>query len=615
MALSVCLVSMPWQSLESPSLPLGLLRSAAVKAGAPAPVSYYGNLRWAEFLLERSGGLITPPDYTEIAENGLFDGLGDWAFTGVLHEDPEFGIDTLTAYAAKRGLDITTVRQMREYADAFTDLVVDELLALAPDVIGFSTTFMQNVPSLAVAQRLKARSPETTVLFGGGNCDGPMGTALHRAFAFVDFVLRGEGELAFPALLAALESGGDLATVPGLCWRDGDGIQHANEQARPLAPAELLVPDYDDWFSRLELSSVEAHVEPKLVLEAARGCWWGEKHHCTFCGLNGTLMQFRVKPPEQIVDEISGMIERHQVLDLIMVDNIIDSGYFRTVLPLLADRDWDLRVHYEVKSNLKESEILTLRQAGVVHVQPGIESLVSPVLKIMDKGVTGLQNVRTLRDCESQGLTVSWNWLYGFPEESTGDYRDVLAQLPALAHLQPPAGASRIFLERFSPYFEKPALGFEQRCTAEAYRHVYAMDEEDLKDMVYLFDTTPAGLPDEDAKDLHAGLRTWGDAYSDSSLCRTEQDGALLVEDRRVGWPARTHRIDEPELVAAYRELDRGRTVAALHRRLTEELGFTVTAERLAGWLAQLVEDGLVFRERDRFISLATSTEPIKVEI
>lgn len=46
------------------------------------------------------------------------------------------------------------------------------------------------------------------------------------------------------------------------------------------------------------LKPLQASFASLLVLEGARGCWWGEKHHCTFCGLNGSLMKFRSKPPK-----------------------------------------------------------------------------------------------------------------------------------------------------------------------------------------------------------------------------------------------------------------------------------------------------------------------------
>ncbi len=604
---------MPWQALESPSLPIGLLRAAVTDAGMPDPATYHGNLRWAEFLLSETDGELGPPEYNDVAESGLFDGLGDWVFTGVLHDDESFGVEALRDYARERGIRLDVIERMRHQASAFIDLAAAEILSSRPDVVGLTSTFMQNVPTLAVARRLKSLAPNLRIAVGGGNCDGPMGPALHRNFPFLDFVVSGEGEVAFPALLAALTDGRPPTDVPGLCWRDHDGSQRRNNMAPPLSPGQIPTPVFDDWFHRLAESPVSEYVEPKLILESARGCWWGEKHHCTFCGLNGTLMQFRAKSPDRVLDELTSHISAHQVLDVIMVDNIIDNRYFSEVLPRIADLGWDLRIHYEVKSNLKPTEITALRQAGVAHVQPGIESLVSPVLRLMDKGVTGVRNVRTLRDCESAGLTASWNWLYGFPGEHASDYEPVLRQLPALVHLQPPAGASRILLERFSPYFANPALGFPERTTARAYRHVYALPEDDLHDMVYLFDTAPAGLTDVDAKPLLELLDRWSANYPSSSLCYMDTGEEIVITDRRVGWSTHGHRITKPALRLAYLELEHGRTVVALSRRLAEQYAVDVGVDDLTAWLERLAAAGLVFVENGTWITLATRSEPVKV--
>ncbi len=75
---------------------------------------------------------------------------------------------------------------------------------MQPDLVGFSSTFQQNVPSLALAQQLKRQQPSLPVLFGGGNCERPMGPALHRNFTFVDYVVSGEAEVAFVGLIDAL---------------------------------------------------------------------------------------------------------------------------------------------------------------------------------------------------------------------------------------------------------------------------------------------------------------------------------------------------------------------------------------------------------------------------
>ncbi|MDG4830062.1 RiPP maturation radical SAM C-methyltransferase [Solwaraspora sp. WMMD1047] len=611
--MSVCLVAMPWQAIESPSLPIGLLKAAAVAAGRPEPAAWHGSLRWVEFLLERSGGELTPADYTQVAEVGLFDGLGDWVFAGVLHDDPDFGVETLRRYAAEHGVDIAVPLAMRGYAAEFIELAVAEILATGPTLVGFTTTFMQNVPSLAAARRLRQLAPAVRIAFGGGNCDGEMGIALHRNYPFVDYVVRGEGEVAFPMLLAAHAGEVPMARVPGLSWRDADGAAVHNDQGPLVPPGRIPTPAFADWFDLLAESPVQGHVEPKLVLESARGCWWGEKHHCTFCGLNGTAMQFRAKPPERVLAELTELVGRHHTLDVIMVDNIIDNRYFTELLPRVAALDWDLRLHYEVKSNLRPTEVGALRAAGVAHVQPGIESLVTPVLKLMDKGVSGIHNVRTLRDCESAGLTVSWNWLYGFPGECRADYAAVLPQLPRLVHLQPPAGASRILLERFSPYFENPALGFPARRPARLYQHVYDLPEAELADLVYLFDTDAAGLADGDVDPLLALIGRWTDGYPASALRVVADDAdGIVISDRRVGWPEREHRITDPRLIRAYHELAHGRTVPALAGRLAEA-GLPVGAEALAGWLAELADAGLVFEENGRWLTLATTVEPVKV--
>jgi ribosomal peptide maturation radical SAM protein 1 len=468
------------------------------------------------------------------------------------------------------------------------------------------------VPSLAVARRIKQLAPEVVVVFGGGNCDGDMGTALHRNYRFVDHVVRGEGEVAFPALLRALDGTAAFADVPGLCWWDGETQRVNPTQPHPVPPGRIPVPDFDDWFAQMDTSPVRGFVEPKLVVETARGCWWGEAHHCTFCGLNGSLMEFRSKAPDRVLDELSYLVSRHQVLDVITVDNIIDSAYYRTVLPRIAELDWDLRVHYELKSNLKPTEIEALRAAGVAHVQPGIESLSSPVLKLMDKGVSGLRNVRTLRDCESACLTVSWNWLYGFPGETAADYAEVLRQLPALAHLQPPSAAGRILLERFSPYFRDPALGFPERTSADLYRHVYRLPEEEKADLVYLFDTPDRGLDEASAAELTAQVHAWHDRYADSHLQRFDEDGAIVLQDRRVGRPHEDVLIDDPDLVAAYDELEHGRTLPALVRRLADA-GRHPDPDRLADWVAALLDRGLLFTERGGYLALAVSAAPVKV--
>ncbi|RZS45149.1 ribosomal peptide maturation radical SAM protein 1 [Herbihabitans rhizosphaerae] len=601
-----CLVCMPWHDLSRPSLAIGVLRTACRNKGIDAPIGYHGGLRFADFLAERTGGAFSPFEYTAIAEAGFNHALGDWIFAGTLF-GADFGIEPMREYAERRNLRMRSASAAREHADEFVDLVVDELAALDVELIGFTTTFMQNVPSLAVATRLKQRRPEIAVVFGGGNCDGPMGIALHREFEAIDFVLRGECDESYPLLVQTLSGAPDrLDAVPGLCWRTPAGATVANPPGRLVPPAHLVAPDFDDWFAAFEKSTVSEHSAAELVVESARGCWWGEHHHCTFCGLNGTAMAFRAKEPEVFTTEVEHLITRHAVLDVMVVDNILEPTYLRTALPEIAGRGWDLRLHYEVKANLTRTQIDVLDAAGVRSVQPGIESLVDDVLARMNKGVRAVHNVRTMRDLESAGLTVSWNWLYGFPGERAEDYAAVLPQLPALVHLQPPSCTARIELNRFSPYFADPSLGFPVRTPAEVYRHVYDRPSERLHDLVYLFDTPDRGLTAEQVAPLNEAVRRWIDGYPDSSLVSTRTAAGIVIRDRRIGWPAADHLLDDERQCVAWQELEHGRSVRGLLRRLADA-GLAWDEDGLTGWLDELRAHGLVFTEGGRWVGLATS--------
>ncbi|WP_275297596.1 RiPP maturation radical SAM C-methyltransferase [Streptomyces sp. CdTB01] len=606
-------MTMPWHPIDLPSLQVGLLHTLVSHTRPGDEVrEFHGSLRWAEFLLKHSGGRLRPGDYVRVGSDSIFHGLGDWVFSGVLYDDPDWGAGTLRDYAGRRGVAIDTAVEMRRYAGEFVAECAAAVLAEEPDVVGFTTTFMQNVPSLALARELKSRRPQLTVVFGGSNCDGPMGHALHRNHPFVDHVVRGEGEHAFPALLRHLDAGTDPADVPGLCWWDGEVSRANPESRRTVAPADIPSPDYDDWQRALDASPVAEYVHPKLVVEGARGCWWGEKHHCTFCGLNGSAMAFRAKPGERLWSEVDRLVRRHRILDVVTVDNIIDMAYFRDFLPRAAASGWDLRMHYEVKSNLTPDQLALLADSGTVHIQPGIESLGSRVLDLMDKGVTGARNIRTLRECENHSLTCSWNLLYGFPGESAEDYTGVVDQLPALVHLQPPGGAHRIQLERFSPHFNDPALGFGERRPAEMYRHVYDLPEDELADLVYLFDTEDAGISGDVEARLKAAVERWLLGHPTSRLTFAEDGDDLLVQDRREGWPRREHRF-RGWRADALRHLEAGRNETALHRLLTGA-GHDCSPGELAQWLQHAVELGLLFRDGRTFVSLPTWGEPVRVD-
>lgn len=601
----IVLVHMPWAPIDIPSLALGILRTAAERAGHEVHVRY-ANLDLVDWLTERTEFDLAAYHY--YSDESYFIGAGDWVFSSALYGQDARRRERFAQLLARDGAaeaDVERTTVLYDLASEFIEWLVDELDQLAPDVVGFTTTFQQNTASLAAAKLLKRRRPGVRTIFGGANCDGAQGAALHRNFPFVDFVVRGEGETAFPALLGAvaagLDDGPELAAIPGLCWRRPDGTVLANPMARqPLPPGAILPPTFDGFFDRLAASVASTWVEPKLVVEGARGCWWGQKHHCTFCGLNGSFMEFRSKRPERFYQEIVDLARRHKLLDFFVVDNILDMAYFDSVLLRLAESGYDVRLQYEVKSNLRRDHFQRLADAGAVYVQPGIENLSSHVLHLMDKGVTGCQNVRALRDAESAGVTTTWNYLYGFPGERPEDYLDIVAQMPRLHHLVPPTGSARIAIERFSPYFERPELGFAELTPAPQYAETYQLPQAELRDLAYLFAAPPRGVDDSVVEELDRALTAWQEAYPDSRLVYHDLGDRIVLVSERIGFEWRVVELTDPLEVALFRLLDQPRSLETLVARAGgDEAAVTAVLRRFG-------ELGVVFTDAGRWIQVAT---------
>ncbi|TDD63708.1 RiPP maturation radical SAM C-methyltransferase [Actinomadura rubrisoli] len=593
----VLLVNMPWGSTDVPSLALGILKRVVNERVPEAEVEVvYANIDYVDWIQEHVD--LGMEDYDFFAQQSFTEGNGDWIFSSALYDDPGWRKrrfdERMSGGKSERHLALC--HRLHELAPAFIAELAGRIADSAPDVVGFTSTFQQNVAALSAARQIKRLRPETVTVFGGASCDGPQGAALHRNFPFVDFVLRGEGEVAFPRFLVA----DDVAAIPGLVWRDGSGASVANAMsARPLSPSEIVVPDYDDYFQRYASSTARLWADPRLVLESSRGCWWGEKHHCTFCGLNGSFMEFRSKSPQRFLDELIGLAERHQVLDVFMVDNILDMGYLTSVLPGLAAADYDFRMFYEVKANLQRSQVQALADAGVVRVQAGIESLSSRVLGIMDKGVTGCQNVRMMRDSESAGVWVEWNYLYGFPGERADDYASVIEQFPALHHLPPPGMVGRLAIERFSPYFDRPELGFAELRPHSQYSMIYDLPEAELFDLGYLFEAPPRGIDAAVADRLAAAAAEWESAYPESRLTQCDLGDHIDLLNRRPAFGWTTLRIDDPVEMAVLRLLDRPHRPAALARKLAVNDGDV--AKLLDRWR----DLGLVFADGGQVVLTA----------
>jgi ribosomal peptide maturation radical SAM protein 1 len=593
---------------------LSTLKPVAEATGVVETVDVlYANIDWANHIFDATSGHITAEAYDEIV-TGYFLACGEWIFSPALYgisaaEDSQF-----YEAAIRRGADLQDASTMFKLAPAYIELLADRIVSAGYDVVGLTSTFDQNMPSLALIQALKRRDPNMITVLGGANCDAEQGAALHRNFCFIDFTVRGEGEYVFPELLSAIATvrcGGAentvMAGISGLCWRDASGTSMVNPVQPGIVEIDAIPePDFGAYFDTLNVSRVRAQIVPKIQVEGARGCWWGEKHHCTFCGLNGSLMGFRAKSPARILAEIKSAVARHHVLDVVFADNILDMSYIRYLLPELAELGWDLRLFFEVKANLVYQQLRTLAEAGVAQIQPGIENLSTRVLRLMRKGVTGWQNVRLLRDCRSLALYPGWNLLFGFPGEMASDYEPLIEQVSALSHLVPAEGVYRIVLTRFSPYFNDPSLGLRNLGPSGMLQSVYRLPRSELSDLVYIFESQEAGIRCAEVQRLENAMAIWRDEHPGSRLVGIDRGDRIEIIDERPSARQSRHLLTTDTEVAAYRALLRGSTAKAVMRKL-RAADIATTEQCMADIFQAWRDDGLVYNESGYHVALATN--------
>ena len=599
--MKVLLVNMPFAALDSPSLALGLFKSRLMRDGIECDVQYL-NFTFAEMVgLDNYELILRLPAI--VAGEQLF---ARSVFGDSLSPDSEYYREIAATGSA--GADVPPrLEQIRSYVPSFLQRCLETVPWQNYDVIGFTSLFEQNLASLAMARLVKQRYPQKLIVFGGANCEEIMGRTLHRCFPFVDFVCSGEADHSFPELVHRLKYSHPVRGLRGVVHRENGASVYAGPAESVEDLDSLTIPNYDDYFTRLAQSPLQQWISPSVLIESARGCWWGEKSHCTFCGLNGLTMKFRSKSADRTIDEITRLLDRYRVNVVRFVDNILSPSYFRDLLPDITRQG--IRANYicEVKSNLKKHQIKVLANAGVT-VQAGIENLSTHVLDLMAKGSNSLMNIQTLKWCKQYGVMADWNLLYGFPGEEPEDYKKNLDLAHVLTHLDPPSGCGPIRLDRFSPNFNRAAeKGLTNVRPFKYYKHIYPFDRQTLLDLVYYFDFDYEEEIDNggylDA--LENTVRQWKNRTD--HLYSERRNGDLIIHDSRpvAVWP---------ELVVTglaayvYEYCDKAQTLPRTLEVMRELVGDEVTEEQVTQILHEFLRRKLMVQEGNRYLSLAVMT-------
>nr|VFK60642.1 MAG: ribosomal peptide maturation radical SAM protein 1 [Candidatus Kentron sp. TUN] len=461
----VLLVVPPFLGIERPSMAAHLLQTSAIAAGIKCDV-FYANLSMAE--------ILGPDNYLACWKFALPELLGERLFVRAAYRLPAFGCHgyPLSKHLeeAARTLEFANphhIAHVESVIDQWAEFIAKRLAERNYLVIGLTTTFAQTGASVALINALKKANSKIVTLIGGANCEGVMAEGVTSLSEHIDFVFSGESETAFVSFLSRYLSDGGLPRQKIITSR---GIEDLDA---------LETPAYDEYVAQYRYFLASAYSTSSLgalmlPYETSRGCWWGDKHPCRFCGLNGTLHSYRQKSPDRVIKDLRVLTKSYPTKEVFMTDNIMPNELYRGLLQTLHNEFKGIKFSYEVKSNITPSQLRILKDVGFWHIQPGIEAISTPLLRRMRKGVLAWQNIRLLRFARILGLGVSWNLLLGFPGDKEEDYLETMQLITKIVHLQPPLNVTPINIDRFSEYFDNAdAYGIDHLRPLPAYSEIY----------------------------------------------------------------------------------------------------------------------------------------------
>jgi ribosomal peptide maturation radical SAM protein 1 len=325
-------------------------------------------------------------------------------------------------------------------------------------------------------------------------------------------------------------------------------------------------------------------------------------------------MSYRHKSPNRVFNELMHLSSEYKCLQFYATDNILATDYFEHLLPRLAEFGSDIALFFEVKANLKRDQIALLHASGINRIQPGIESFNTRLLKNMQKGVTAIQNIQLLKWCHEFKIRPGYNVLHGFPGEKPGDYKDLACIFQKLSHLQPPDQIAKVEFERFSPFFyERERFGLTLK-PQPAYEFIFPKDRVRLDRIAYFFRGEFAGDGDS-AANINKAKSVWANwkefrEKRDVSCTVEHGPDFLRIYDNRPRIAGSSPRPQSfylgAKLRAIYLFCDENRSFRSILDKLSREFHEEIAPRQLQKWLDALELHWLIFREGDRYISLAT---------
>lgn len=276
------------------------------------------------------------------------------------------------------------------------------------DVLLLSTTYIWNRRMLSLVMDWITNTCPGVPVVVGGQYSNLKYVHVMAEYPEVLAVVRGDAEVALPALLDKMESTRDLTSVPNLIWRDGDRVR--------VNAVEYV--DIDSF-----PSPSFPHTFRVAPYESMRGC----PFDCKFCSFPAASPKWRYKSAQKVKDDWIRYHNENGVSHIEAMDSTftVPPTRLRELLAILPGSDIPRWSCYSRANTINTPQYIdALVQSKCVHLEIGFESMNDDNLRRMSKRVSSKQNRRAFELLRDSDIGYGVNFMVGYPGEDEESFEE-----------------------------------------------------------------------------------------------------------------------------------------------------------------------------------------------
>lgn len=330
-------------------------------------------------------------------------------------------------YLKANTLAVAEQIELREFTINETkDYILTEIYKEKPDTLALSCYIWNIEAVLSIITEIKKLLPSCIIILGGPEVSYDA-KELMQANASIDYIICGEGEIAFSALISSLQNKDtNYKSMTGLAYRENNSVV--------FNIGFNLIPNLDDIISPYSAEMMDSLANRIVYFEASRGCPFS----CAYC-ISSTFNGIRFFSLDRVKQDLNKILEYKPRL-VKFVDRTFNCNKKRTkeILNYIINLDCETTFHFEAAADLFDDEMLDIlgrARAGAIQLEIGIQTVNEKTLEEIDR-VTNLdvlwKNVK--RILEMGSIHVHLDLIAGLPYENLESF---IQSFNAVYQLQP----------------------------------------------------------------------------------------------------------------------------------------------------------------------------------